>query len=77
MALSYAITTIRGTEGRFQLTENYIPIASREYNDILYIFSGSLILQGNTLKILRWVHTIHQTTITRSVFRAIQTISKS
>jgi hypothetical protein len=43
---SYAITTIRGTEGRFQLTQNYIPIASREYNDILYIFSGRLDITG-------------------------------
>ena len=37
---SYAITTIRGTEQKFTITEGFIPIASVQYGDILYIMSG-------------------------------------
>ena len=43
---SYAITTIRGTELKFTLTSGYIPIASVEYGNILYILSGTIGISG-------------------------------
>ena len=43
---SYAITTIRGTEQKFILTPEYIPIASVQYGDVLYIMSGKLSITG-------------------------------
>ena len=44
---SYAVTTIRGTEHKFNLSTNFIPIASVEYGDVLYILSGTLPITGN------------------------------
>lgn len=45
---SYAITTIRGTEQKFTITQGYIPIATVSYGDILYIFSGKLFTGSST-----------------------------
>lgn len=36
---TFAITNIRGTEEKFQLTNHYIPLATAEYKNILYILS--------------------------------------
>lgn len=36
---TYAMTNIRGTEEKFQLTSGYTPLASAEYKNILYILS--------------------------------------
>ena len=47
---SYAITTIRGTELSFTLSSGYVPIASTEYNDVLYIFSGKPNVDPNIKK---------------------------
>ena len=45
---SYAITTIKGTESKFNLSTGYIPISSKQYGEILYIVSGKLILGSQT-----------------------------
>jgi hypothetical protein len=36
---SFCVTNMRGTQEKFQLTEGFIPIASEEYNEVLYIIS--------------------------------------
>jgi hypothetical protein len=36
---TYALTNIRGTEETFQLTSGYIPLASEQYKNVLYILS--------------------------------------
>lgn len=45
---TYAVTLVDGTEDAFTLTAGYIPIASREYNNTLYIIS---IEPGGTVEI--------------------------
>ena len=38
---SFLVTNVRGTEERFQITSGYTPIASKAFNNILYIVSVS------------------------------------